>query len=84
MTYDIELTKKSERFLKKTDKENQKRIKKRLIGLSENPKLGKPLTANLAGLWSLRFGKFRAVYRIFENRLTILILELSHRKDAYN
>lgn len=83
MAYIIELTKKSERFLKKTDKENQKRIKKRLIDLGENPKLGKPLTANLAGFWSLRFGKFRAIYRIFENKLTVLVLEITHRKDAY-
>jgi len=83
MAHVVELTKKSEKFLKKSDKENQKRIKKKLIDLSENLRLGKSLTANLAGLWSLRFGKFRAIYRIFESKLVVLVLEISHRKNAY-
>ena len=37
-----------------------------------NPHEGKPLRAELAGLWSLRVGRFRIIYRWFEDILEII------------
>ena len=73
----------AKRFLKKLDSSLQQRIIKKLKKLKEYPRLGKPLTAALAGLWSLRFGKFRAIYQIRREELLILILDISPRKDIY-
>jgi mRNA interferase RelE/StbE len=52
-------------------------IKRKLRGalevLARNPRPGKPLQRELAGLWSLRIGKFRLVYRMAAARRLELV-----------
>lgn len=79
--HEVKLEPPAERFFKKRDKQDQKRIISKLRNLEKNPELGKPLTANLTGLWTIRFGKFRALYIIKRNEL--IILKLGHRKKIY-
>ncbi len=81
--YEVRLEDNARRFLKKLDKETNKKLIKKFRSLEENPELGKPLTGNLAGLWSLRVGKFRAIYKIQRNELIILVLDIGHRKNVY-
>lgn len=81
--YNLSFSKEAEDYLKKLDKENQKRIAKKIGSLIENPELGKPLTANLAGLWSLRIGDYRVLYEIKNNELMILVIKIGHRKNVY-
>ena len=81
--YDIMLEKKSENFFRKLERKEQERITKKFNELEKNPELGKPLTANLAGLWSLRFGDYRAIYQIKQSELIIFVLKLGHRKNIY-
>lgn len=82
--YRIILEKKPESFFRKLEKKEQERIAKKFNELEKNPQLGKPLTASLSGLWSLRFGDYRAIYQIKQNELVILVLKLSHRKNVYD
>ena len=42
---------------------------------------GKPLGGELAGLWRLRVGDYRAIYRIVEDRVEVLILKIGIRRD---
>lgn len=52
--------------------------------LAENPhRVGKPLRAELEGLHSARRGEFRVIYRIDEHVITIHVLSVKHRRDAY-
>ena len=83
MVYEVILTEESEKFLKKCDKFIKDRIIDKLEKLGENSKLGKPLTANLSGLWSLRIGDYRAVYQIKESELIVVVVRIGHRKNAY-
>ena len=82
--YKIILEKKPENFFRKLERKEQERIVKKFNELEKNPELGKPLTANLAGLWNLRFEDYRAIYQIKQNELVILILKLGHRKNVYD
>jgi mRNA interferase RelE/StbE len=82
--YSLNLHKDAIAFLKKLDKFEEKRILNKLDDLKDNPELGKPLTGNLAGLWSLRIGKYRALYRILNDKLIILVLDIGHRKNIYD
>jgi len=83
MPYEVVLTAGAERFLKKCDKPTRNRIMDKLEDLSLNPQLGKPLTANLASLWSLRVGDYRAIYQIKDNELIVVIIKIGHRKNVY-
>ena len=52
--------------------------------LMENPhRVGKPLRNDLAGVWSVRRGTYRVLYRIHENRREVVVLRIDHRRDAY-
>lgn len=82
--YKIILQKKPEKFFRKLERKEQERIAKKFNELEKNPQLGKPLTANLTGLWSLRFGDYRAIYQIKQNELIIIVLKLGHRKNIYD
>jgi mRNA interferase RelE/StbE len=74
--------------LSKLDKPVQKEIIKYLrekIATSENPKkIGKPLSANLSGLWRYRVRDYRIICNIEEKRLIVLVVRLAHRKQVYN
>ena len=84
MPYEVILTEEAEKFLKKCDKSIKDSILDKLEDLQENPRLGKPLTANLAGLWSLRVGDHRAIYQIRDNELIVVVIKIGHRKKVYD
>lgn len=55
-----------------------------LGALSDNPRrVGKPLREPLAPLYAARRGEYRVLYRIFETRLIIEVVSVTHRRDAY-
>ncbi|MCX6414910.1 MAG: type II toxin-antitoxin system RelE/ParE family toxin [Actinobacteria bacterium] len=52
--------------------------------LAENPhRAGKPLTGELTGMWSARRGEYRVVYAIDADTITVTVIRLGHRRDAY-
>jgi len=81
--YNLLFSKEAEDFLKKLDKNIKARMFKKFDSMKENPELGKPLTVNLAGLWSLRIGDYRAIYQIDSNQLLIFVIKIGHRKNVY-
>ena len=52
--------------------------------LLTKPFSGQKLKGRYAGLWRLRSGNYRIIYEIKQDILVILILRISHRKDAYS
>ncbi|HEY2718892.1 MAG TPA: type II toxin-antitoxin system RelE/ParE family toxin [Solirubrobacteraceae bacterium] len=55
-----------------------------LDAIASNPhRLGKPLRFELAGCWSARRGPYRVIYRIDDAALTVAVLAVAHRADAY-
>jgi len=82
--YEIFLQPPAERFLKKSDNNIKIRIIGKLKKLQLNPRIGIPLTGNLAGLWKLRIGDYKAIYQIFEDKVLISVLKIGHRKNVYD
>jgi mRNA interferase RelE/StbE len=82
--YSVNLDKNAKNFLKKLDNAEQKRIIKKLTELRDNPWIGKTLTGNLAGLWKLRIGDYRAIYKIINDKLIVLVIKIGHRKNIYD
>ncbi|MEK6855728.1 MAG: type II toxin-antitoxin system RelE/ParE family toxin [Nanoarchaeota archaeon] len=84
MPFEVILSEEAEAFIKKCDKSTGNRILDKIELLSENPRLGKPLTATLAGFWSLRIGDYRTIYQIKDNELIVLVIKIGHRKNVYD
>jgi len=51
--------------------------------IAENPFQGKPLKAQLAGLYSFRAGQYRIIYNIVRHEIRVEIIKIMHRKDVY-
>ena len=51
----------------------------------ENPReLGTGLSHNKSGLWRYRINDYRVICKIDDEHITILVIEVGHRKDIYN
>ncbi|HIY57884.1 MAG TPA: type II toxin-antitoxin system RelE/ParE family toxin [Candidatus Tetragenococcus pullicola] len=88
MSYNVKYEKQARKTLKKMDKFQSSMIiswiEKNLIG-TENPKVhGKDLVGNKSGLWRYRVGDYRIIADIQEETVTILIVNIGHRRDIYN
>ena len=88
MIYKVEFTERAKKDLKKLDKYTVSLIlgwvRKNLEGC-ENPRLhGKGLIANRSGQWRYRIGDYRLLAEINDNKITILVLTVGHRRDVYN
>ncbi len=82
----VETTEQFDRDFKKLDRAIQQRV---MAYLEEVEKLddprqrGKGLTANHTGVWRYRVGDHRILAQIIDNSLTVLTLNVDHRKDVY-
>ncbi len=52
--------------------------------LAENPhRVGKPLLGEFQGLYTARRSSYRVVYAIHDHTVTIEVVRVAHRADAY-
>lgn len=61
----------------------QRTVLAALGALATAPRSGKPLTGPLAGLWSLRRGDFRVLYRIDDAGRRVEVARVGHRREVY-
>lgn len=73
--------------LKKLDRTAQRRVvqflQTRIAGNHDPRVLGKALTGDNVGLWRYRVGDDRMVCLINDEKQSVLVLRIAHRKDAY-
>ncbi len=74
--------------LKKLDKNTQKLIyawiDKNLQNCGNPRQHGKALVANRKGQWRYRVGNYRLIAEIEDEQITILILNVGHRREIYD
>lgn len=85
--YQVEFEKRAQKVLKKMDKHQSLLImgwiQKNLVNCTDPRQHGKGLTANQSGKWRYRIGDYRLIADINDETVTILMLEIGHRKDIY-
>ena len=86
MTYTLDVSEKLDRIFSKLSKKDKlqfeiltRKIKEILV----NPKIGEPLTGNMAGQKSVRIRKFVLVYEILENEKVVRLLDYDHHDVVY-
>ncbi|NTW84376.1 MAG: type II toxin-antitoxin system RelE/ParE family toxin [Chlorobiaceae bacterium] len=85
MAWKIELTASAEKELAKLDKSAAGRIIKYLRDrVAIEPRAsGKALRGDHSGLWRYRFGDYRVICEIYDDRISVLVVRVGHRKEAY-
>lgn len=82
-TYSLIYTKRAFKDVKKLDRVAQKRLKKSLEKLVDNPLYhGEKLIKKELGEFRFRVGDYRVIYDIDKNN--IVILRVGHRREVYN
>lgn len=88
MEYEVVFAEKALKSLKKMDKHISSLIigwiEKNLQGCTDPRQFGKGLTANRSGQWRYRVGDYRLLADIQDKKITILIINIGHRRDIYN
>lgn len=87
MTWTVEFDDTAAKELRKLDRQTQSdilRYFRERISTEEDPRrFGKPLSNELAGLWRYRVRDYRMICNIEDDKLVVLVVRVSHRKDAY-
>jgi mRNA interferase RelE/StbE len=87
LTWTIEYDRRVLKDLKRLDRQAQLAILDYFddrIASTEDPRVfGKPLKAAFAGLWRYRIGDYRAICRIEDHRMVVLVVRVAHRSTVY-
>lgn len=88
MTWTVEWDERAIRDARKLDTQARKNIISYLrerINTEEDPRrFGKPLLAELSGLWRYRVGDYRILCRIEDDKVVVLVLAVGHRSQIYD
>jgi mRNA interferase RelE/StbE len=87
LAWTIEITRTAEKQITKLHRPAQQAIvrflRERIAG-AENPRQwGRPLQGEKRGLWRYRVGDYRLICDIQDERITVILLRVGHRKDVY-
>lgn len=85
-SWEVILTKPAEKVYNKSSKNMQLRLEQCFKNLENNPLYGphiKPLTGKLKGLYRYRIGDWRVIYRFFKKDMSVEIIAILPRGNAY-
>jgi mRNA interferase RelE/StbE len=86
LAWKVEFQKSAAKKLRALDRPIQQRIvtyfRTRVLAADDPRQLGKALSGDKGGLWRYRIGDYRAICKL-EERLVVLVLELVHRSEDY-
>ncbi len=85
MAWKIEFSRTAEKELGKLDKPVIHRILKFFKErVQQYPKsLGKQLKGDLSGFWRYRIGDYRAYAHVDEEKKTVVVVKIGHRREVY-
>ncbi|RIV83462.1 type II toxin-antitoxin system RelE/ParE family toxin [Aurantiacibacter xanthus] len=87
MAWTVEITPGARKQLRKLGHAPSARI---VTGLEEIAALdhpnqrGKAMVGNYSGYWRYRFGDFRVIARIEDDRLVVVVVAVGHRREVYD
>ncbi|MRI84328.1 type II toxin-antitoxin system mRNA interferase toxin, RelE/StbE family [Aerococcaceae bacterium WS4759] len=86
-TYKVRYERNAQKALKKMDRHQASLIlswiSKNLEGTDSPRAHGKGLVGNKSGQWRYRIGDYRLLANINDDTITILMLEIGHRREIY-
>lgn len=83
MRYTIELERPAEKFILKLPRSEQERVLRALRGLPGAGDVKALKGQRTRGLFRLRVGGYRVIYRIDHGRLVVLVMDAGARGDIY-
>lgn len=83
MIYSLLFKKTAEKSFEKLSQKEKSKVCSVLLSLREKPFLGKKLSGEFEGFYSVRVWPYRIIYTVIKKELIILVVDIGHRKDVY-
>ncbi len=83
VNFSIQIKRSAEKEIRRIAKPDQARIVTAIDELAHNPYSGHLLMGEFHGLRRIRVGAYRVIYEVHENKLTVLVVRVAHRREAY-
>ncbi|BAY29845.1 plasmid stabilization system [Nostoc carneum NIES-2107] len=84
MTYQIEISARAAKQLKKLSSEIREKINHKILELAENPRpSGVVKLENTDDKYRIRVGNYRVLYEIEDDVLIVKVVRVGHRRDIY-
>ncbi len=84
MPYRVEVKKSAVKEIAALPKRDQRRVVRAIDALSDEPRPeGVRKLTGAEDAYRIRVGDYRIIYQIVDEVLTVLVIRVAHRKDAY-
>src|SRR5438874_2608068 len=84
VTYRVLFLSSAEREFVRLPKSEREKISIKIAALSENPRRqGSIKLSGKDGIWRVRVGNYRILYRIEDAALIVAITKVAHRRESY-
>ena len=83
MSYSVLFLPRADREFAALSKSNFERVKRAIDGLADNPRPMNCQKLKGRGGWRIRAGDYRVVYDIDDSARTVIIANISHRREVY-
>ncbi len=84
MSYQVSLRPGAERQRRKLDAQIRQRVNEALLALEDTPRpLGVVKLRGSDREWRIRIGDYRIIYEIDDDGNQVIILRITHRREAY-
>lgn len=81
--YEVLLKQSARKELERLPRPDQQKVIAVLESLESQPLRGKKLKGKFSGAYSIRAWPYRIIYELRQQKLLVLVISISHRKDAY-
>ncbi|MBG1267126.1 type II toxin-antitoxin system RelE family toxin [Nostoc sp. WHI] len=84
MTYQIEISNRAVKQLKKLSADIRDRVNEKILELADNPRpSGVVKLENTDNKYRIRIGNYRILYEIQDDVLIVKVVRVGHRRDVY-
>ena len=83
VSYSIRIKRSAAREIGRIPRDDRIRIIRAIDRLAEQPLTGSVLKGGLRGLRRVRVGRYRVLYEVLDDELVVLVVRVSHRREAY-
>jgi len=83
VNFSIRIKRSAEKEIRRIAKADQIRIVKAIDELAHNPYSGHKLMGEFRSFRRLRVGAYRIIYEVQETELTVFVVRVAHRSEAY-
>ena len=81
--YAVEFLPSAAKALEKLEPAVRRRVAGRIERLANDPRSGAVKLRGADDVWRARVGDYRILYQIEDDRLTVLVIRIRHRRDVY-